>query len=217
MQRYRAQERHSIRICGALSAAPSKNRSLCAATATDVRAHIFDHPEHGHVNRAKHFDPAPHVFLRHQRGRGHDQGPIQWGRLGQRQLHIPGTRWQVDHQTIERCPCHAAHKLRHHFRQHGAAPDNRHAIACDQSQRHQFDAMPLNGFNFALGRHLWLRFSAHHNRHIRTVNIRIHQPHRMPHHRQSHSQISRCRGFAHPTLAAGDSNNVFDARNGRAF
>ena len=66
------------------------------AVRADEEAHVLDDAEHGDVHLAEHGDRLDRVGVGDVLGRGDDDRPRQAHLLGERQLGVPRSGWQID-------------------------------------------------------------------------------------------------------------------------
>src|SRR5215475_3736173 len=94
--------------------------------------------------------------------------------------------------------------------EHRAAPDDGLVAGIEQPDRHGLHAV-IDGRDYHFASHIRHVFAAHHNRHVRSVNVGIEDAHFRPRQAERHGQIDRDRGFAYAALAGADRDDVFDA------
>src|SRR5262247_991819 len=94
--------------------------------------------------------------------------------------------------------------------EHRPSPDDGLVAGIEQPDGHGFDAVvDRRDYHLAANnRHV---FAAHHNRHVRAVNVGVEDAHFRAHQSERHGQIDRDRGFTHAAFAGADRDDVFDA------
>src|SRR6266540_3705881 len=94
--------------------------------------------------------------------------------------------------------------------EHRPSPDDGLVAGVKQPDGHGLHAV-IDGRDYHLAAHIRHVFAAHHNRHVRAVNVGVEDAHFRAHHSERHGQIDRDRRFTHAAFAGADRDDVFDA------
>src|SRR5262249_18382440 len=124
---------------------------------------------------------------------------------------------QVHDEVIELTPLHAAEKLLNDAVEHGAAPDERLVARIQQAHGDHFHAVGFNGDDGALVEGARLLGRSEHNRDIRAVDVGIEKADFRAQSLESNGQVDGDGGLPYPALAAGDGDEILDARKGRSL
>src|SRR5688572_28338590 len=145
-----------------------------AARADEVR-HVLDQAEHRHVELVEHGDRLDRVVERHLLRRADDDRARERHLLDQRELHVARAGRQVDHQVVELAPGDVAGEVLDDAVEHRPAPDHRRPGLDEEAHGHELDAVGEQGQDLAV---LLVRrlAHAHHERHVRAVDVGVDQP-----------------------------------------
>src|SRR5215510_9653798 len=94
--------------------------------------------------------------------------------------------------------------------EHRASPDDGLVAGIEQPDGHGLHAV-IDGRDYHLAAHIRHVFAAHHNRHVRAVDVGVEGAHFRAHQSERHGQIDRDRRFTHTAFAGTDRDDVFDA------
>src|SRR5262245_40765449 len=94
--------------------------------------------------------------------------------------------------------------------EHRPSPDDGLVAGIEQPDGHGLHAV-IDGRDYHLAAPIRHVFAAHHNRHVRAVNVGVEDAHFRAHQSERHGQIDRDRGFTHAAFAGADRDDVFDA------
>ena len=104
---------------------------------------------------------------------------------------------------------------------HLAAPDHRLVLVEKEADRHELDPEADHGLDSPLGaRDVGLGLDAHHQGHVRTIDVGVHQANARSRLRQRHGQIDAGRALADAAFARRHGDHVLHSRDqwrGRAL
>src|SRR5471032_429784 len=86
-------------------------KPVAAAAAEDLRRHVLDHADHAHARLLRHRRSARRNLLREGLRRRHDYDLRPWQQLSERDRHVTGARWHVDHEHVDLAPVDVLEEL----------------------------------------------------------------------------------------------------------
>ena len=201
MQRYLCQQRHAQLFCLGGDTAMPKDMFLVPAVGTDMRAHVFNHPDDRRLELVEHVDPLAGIQQRYILRCANNNCAVHMGLLRQGHLHIAGAGRQIDDQHIQCAPLHLHHHLLQCAHQHRTAPDHRLIVVGHQSDRHHCHAKVAHRQDRFTIRRRRPAGNTQHPRLRRTVDIGIQHAHAAAFGGQRTSKIRSNGRFPDATLA----------------
>src|SRR3954467_748209 len=117
------EERHTVLLRRAPPATFAEDRGDGAAARADEPTHVLDDADDRRLHLLEHLQTLDRIGQGDILRRGDDDCTGEGNLLRQRQLHVAGTRRQVDYQVVEILPEDIVQKLGDQLRNQRAAPD----------------------------------------------------------------------------------------------
>ena len=167
---------------------------------------------------AEHIHALLHIGKSNRLRGGHHQCSLDRDVIHQTDVDVPRSRRHVYEKEIQLTPAYLQDHLLESIAGHGTSPDESLLALREVSDGHPLHAVLLDRQDDLLSfpgllckRHLSL--GAGHDRDRRAVDVSIGKSYLVPQTGKSDGQIDRNGGFAHPSLAGSDSDDVLHSGN----
>jgi len=182
-----------------------------AAVRADEVAHVLDHAQGGDVHLVEHRLAADDVGEGHVLGGGHQHRSDRLDLLGERELHVAGSRGEVDDEVVEVAPVHVAEELVDGAMDHGAAPDHRRRVVDEVPDGHRLQPSDVERLDRPPVAALGAVANSQHRWQGRSVDVGVEEPGARSVLDEGAGDVGRHRGLPHPPLARGDQEGVLHA------
>ena len=187
---------------------------LVRTVGADEVAHVLDDADDRDFQLLEHGHAFGHILQGDVLRCRHDDHAGQWDQLRQAQRRVTRARRQVNHQVIEVTPVEILQKLLDSAVDHRSAPDDRLAFIQEKANRDQLDAVAHDRLDRAIATgDLGLFLDAHHQRHVRPVDVGVQQTDACARLRQGHGQVDAGGALADAAFARGDGDHILDPRD----